>query len=493
MGLFRISLLFVLPFALVTGQAQTKDLPLSSGSCIRLGAWLYAYGIGGDQRHPKLCVYRLDQKLQVSDSLVFPQKGERADYLRSWADTLHGYLNIYLQRKERKEVSIFRLSNTFTLSSATEKVDVARLNSVSGFDHLFYSRNAVYSLRSEPDSGGRQFYLNKHQLKSESGNFEYTPVWQLPLQRRNIRSIRVLYADARQVLLYAALSGENGGQWLLKVSAGKGELLRGIHLNERNEKANCMPGALLVDTVQKHIWVAGQKITPAQWKEGQPRPGLANAAHALVYLVGIDSLNEVDSRDELKIPLLDSKSGIEKRPGAFVLRCAHLRKASDGRLLLDAELYRSRDGLNSSLYINSTELAITVSDEEVTIEKQTLAPNAQIESFYASRDPLDMNGKLVYDTAAAVEQLYWNGPVLPVVLGFKRSDDGNMAWLLNKTSAKTNTVTYARLAPAGKTYQVSVIDELAKTSLPDFLVTPQRFFIGYQADEQLYRLRSDSW
>lgn len=488
---------FLLFFLLLSGclSAQVRDFALANANCQLFGNTVFVYGLQNEEKGFSVSIRRFDTTLKQIDSLILPQKGKADDYLQTWSDTLHGFLNIYLQKKENKSVTIFRFNRKQELVATVENVDVARLNSVSGFEGgRCYYKNSFYSIRTVPDSGGKQFFIDKYILKDELKNFEYAMSWQFPFERKYIRSARIFYADRKQVLVFVHLEGPGKrSQWVLKIHATTGELTRGIKLNEPEDLDVYEFGNFLVDTVKKTLLIAGQKFKAAQWKEDTRQPSIANATQAHLYLISIDSLAEIDGRDEFKIPVKDIRSGVDKSASSYLLRLTTLKKKEEGVLSLGTDVYRSRDGMKSFFYVNSGMLTVRIAEEEVTLDKTEISPQPMVEKFYFVPDPLDLNGRLFTDTSSRFEALYEVNPTLPVKLAYKQDGLGNGTWLLKKSYAKKGNLSYALLSPVNRIYKITAIAELSKVIDPVFLpISLSRYLIATQTEGN-YQVKIAGW
>lgn len=476
-------------------MAQVRDLALVNANCQVYGGSLFVYGLQNDEKGLSLAIRRFDSTLKQSDSLFLPQKGKAEDHLQIWSDTLHGFLNIYLQKKESKTITIFRFNRKYEPVATIGNVDVARLNSLSGFEGgHYYFKNALYNIRTVSDSGHKQFFLDKYVLQDELKNFEYAMSWQFPFERKYIQSARIFYADRRHVLVFVHLEGAGKrSQWVLKVGAGNGRLLRGIKLNEPGDWDVYEFGNFVADTLKKTLLVAGQKFKAAQWKEDARLPAIGNAPHLSLYLISVDSLGEIDGRDEFKIPLKDIRSGVDKSPSSYLLRVPHLKKKEEGVLSLSTDIYRSRDGLKSFFYVNSGELTLRLSEEEVTLDKAEISPQPMVEKFYITADPLDLNGRLIRDTSSCFETLYEANPTLPVKLGYKQDAAGNGSWILKRSYAKKNSLGYSLLRPVNRIYKLTPVLELNKTACPVvLLISSSRYLTGIQTDSS-YQVKIAGW
>lgn len=430
--------------------------------------------------------------------MVIPQANtSTGDYLQAYSDTLHDYLNIYLQKKEKKTVTILRMNKNMEVVATIENVDIARLNSVSGFEsELFYFKNYAYTIRTVEDTSGRQFYLNKYILKSDLKNFEYSLCWQFPFERKNINSAHIIYADYKQVLMYVVVNGGvKQGQWIVSINAATGNLIKGTKLGEKGDGAVYEYGHFIMDTLNKTLTLAGQKFLENQWKEGDKQPSVNNAATAFVYLIQLDSAGEVIERNNFKVPVVDIKSGARKTSSAYLLRIARLTKDKiEDKFYLETDIFKSSDNLQSFLYSNTTILSVIQGDEGRVLQKNTLTSNPLIEKFYMVPDRLDINGKLFNDSLGRFEKLFYRSITFPVKQNFKISADGSPLWLLKKSYPKRNILNFTLLRPGIKTYELNTVEEFQKSTEPNFIPVSDSFFlIGNQFSEANYRVKLIAW
>lgn len=489
-----LSVFFVLALCLLRGQSL--DVGLTKANCQKYSSSLFIYGFSVSSKTATFKIYSSDFNLKIKDSLILNQTGTMDEYLQTYSDTLHGFLNIYLQKKEKKLVTILRFNKNFELIATIENVDIARLNSISGFENeLFYFKKSVYSIKTVKDSSGQQFYLNKYSLKAEDKNFEYQLRWQFPFERKNIQSAHIFYADYKQVLLYVHVRGDTKkGQWILKINALSGQLIRGTKLNDSGEEAVYEFGQCINDTLKKTLTLAGQKILSKQWKEGDKHPNLNNASSISLYLIEMDSMAEVTERNTFNAALLDVKQGAKKTGNSYILRIAGMKRNAENKLLLEADLFKSADNLQSFTYANSHSLIISQGDEQLVLEKCTLSLNPLIEKFFIVPDKLDINGKLFNDSLGQFEKLYYKAMTLPVKQDFKIAADGNPVWLLKKSYAKKNTVNFSTLLPVNKIYKLNSVQDFTKSSEPQFTGISDTFFmLSHQAEENKFSVKLIPW
>ena len=495
---FTYLLVFFLVFFQLT--SQVKQFDLSKGNCQLFNGNLYTYGLSSQKQNAQFCIYKLDAKLKVTDSLVVPAgKGSPENYLATYSDTLHDYLNIYLQQKEKKAVTVFRINKKFELISTIENVEIARLNNTAMFgSDAFYFKNNVYALKIESDTSGKQFYLNKYFLKSEKENFDYEFKWQFPFERRNIHSAHIFYANKGFVFLFVTVSGGNkAGQWILKINAEAGKLEKATKLNDKEETNSYLFGTCFADKNYKSISLVGPKYTEAQLNLKESKLAISNAAFSTMYSLEIDSLGEVNNKQEFKVPVNDIKTikaGVKKDPGIYLSRLSNLTKRGDGGFSFTADIFRSANSDLCYLYSNSTVFNLIPGEDKLVLEKNNISPNLMVEQFYSSPDKLDMNGKLCIDSLDQFERLFYKSLTFPVKQLFKFDADKNPVWILSKHTVKKNGINFSFLNPVKKVYQLTTIEEMSESNNPVFTsLSSDSFIISSQTEEGKYQLKLYNW
>jgi hypothetical protein len=492
----RLIYLFIL-FQSYFLNCQTKDLFLARGNCSLFNGSLYCFGLVKNNPYLQFKLYKLNDQLAILDSNTIDLgKAALDNYLSIFSDTLHDHLNIYISKKEKKAVSVLRFNKRNELTANIEHVDIARLNNIAMFDNdVYYFANQVYAIKIISDSSGRQFYLNKYTLKSETGNFDYEFKWQFPFERKNIHSTKIIYAGKQYVLLFVNVIGSaKEGQWVLRVNATTGKLIKGTKLNDKMETATYHYGTHLFDTGKQTIYLVGQKFTDAQFSLKEKRFNIANVPFAVTYLAEIDSTGELVAKQDFKIPIREIKTGTQKGGGKFILRFHHFVKSPEGKFVYEADVYKNSDKSFCFQYSNSTTFKLTPGEEKLVMEKNEIVNNLDVEHYIYTLDKLDMNGKLCVDSLNEFEKLYYKRITLPVKLDFKYDSLNNPVWLLTKSSVKKNSINYSFLKPIKKTYQVSSIEEINKSQDPLYLrLSEKLFLIGSQTEEEKFRLKTYNW
>ena len=476
--------------------AQTKQFNLSKGSSQLFSGKLYSFGINSQTQNAVCIIYKLDKQLKTLDSLTVDLgKIARDNILQLFSDTLHGFLNVYIQRKDKKLITILRFNKLFERVATIENVDVARLNSISNFEsELFYFKNSVYTIKNQTDTGGKQFYLNKYQLKSELQNCEYEPKWQFPFERRNINSAHIFYADTNAVMLYVNVTGGlKFGQWILKVNAKTGKLIRGTKLNDRGETTSYQYGSYLIDTAKRITTVIGQRFTNAQLDQKGNKLAISNAPLVSVYIIDIDSAGEVLSKQDVKIPVNEPKTTSKKVISNYLLRISKVNKSSIGALSFEGDIYKNTDKTLCYLYANTTSYLLNPEEDTFVLEKNSIGSNQMIEKYYFNTDKMDMNGKTCIDSLMQFETFFYMNSNFPVKKQFKTVDN-NPIWLLTRSDIKKNSINYTILGHVNKIYQLTTLDEILKSKSPSMITLSEtQFVLSSQEEDGKFQLKLINW
>ncbi|MDO9001292.1 MAG: hypothetical protein Q7W45_16120 [Bacteroidota bacterium] len=476
--------------------AQTKQFNLTKSNCQLFNGSIYTFGISSQNKNTACTIYKLNQQLNITDSFsVDLNKVAPDNFLLLYSDTLHGFLNVYLQRKDKKLITVLRFNKLFEHVVTIDNVDVARLNSISNFENeLFYYKNDVYTIKNQIDTSGKQFYLNKYTLKSELKNFDYEPIWQFPFERKNINSAHIFYTDSNLVLLYVnVLSGAKSGQWILKINSKTGKLIRGTKLNDKAETNTYQYGTFLLDTATKTLSFIGQRFTESQFNQQANKLTISNSPFASIYLIEIDSAGEVLSKQDFKLPINEPKTTSKKITINYILKFNSLIKSRDGSFSFESDIYKNSDNSLCYFYANTAVYNLLQDEETLMLERATLSSNLLIEKYYFNNDKLDMNGKLCIDSLSQFETLFYKRLTLPVKIQFKIHDD-NANWLLTRSDIKKNSINYTILRPENKIYQLAKIDEILKQKDPCFIpINSNLFLIATQEEGNKFQLKITEW
>lgn len=481
----------------VITRGQTTSFPIAKGGGIFYGGHLYCYGLATDANRLQLKVYRLNNKGVMLDSTVHDLgKQSVEDYVSVFSDTLHHYLNIYLLKKNEKGVSIIRFNSRNELVANIHQVEIARLNNSAMFDNdVFYFKDNVYALKIIGDSSGRQFYLNKYKLKNEKENFDYEFVWQFPFERKNIQSAKIIYAGPKYVLMFVNVVGSGKeGQWVLRIGAESGNLIKGTKLNAKGETSTYFYGNRLFNTINQTIYLVGQKFSATQFSLKDNRFNIAGAPQLEYYLAEMDSTGELVNKTDFKISTREIVSGPKKTKSSYLLRFPKITRSTEGKFIIETDIYKSTEKGFCFRYTNSLFLKVNQNDESLVAERAEIVNNPDVDQFVFTMDKLDMNGKMCVDSIIDFASLYHRPVTLPIKLQYKYDTLNNPVWLLTKSAIKKNSISYSFLKPEKKIYKVSLIEEITKANDPFLIILSETCFVtGSTQEERKLLLKIYNW
>lgn len=477
--------------------AQTLNLPLYKANSQLFSSSVYCFGIRAEVKKNTLCIYKIDSKLKLSDSLIIDlPKSSIEDYLQIYSDTLHNYLNVYLQKKDKKSVTIYRVDKKFKLIATIENADIARLNSISDFEsEVLRFENVVYTIKYVSDTSGKQFYVNKYKLKSELKAFEYQNEWQFPFERKYINSAHLMFANKAMVFLYVnVLGGTKTGQWLLKVNAQTGKLNKATKLNDKGETNFYHYGNYLFDTTSQTLHLMGQRFTEAQFSQTKNTINITNAAFASAYYIQIDSAGEQILKQVFKLPIIEPKTANKKPIANYVFRVNKFSIDSENNISFEPDIFKSTNANLCYTYCNTNVFKLSNTNGQYVLEKNSIQTNPLVETYLSSKDNLDMNGKLCADSLITFERIYYKPQIFPSKVNFKWDENKNPIYLVQKTDSKKGIVDYSLIAPVNKIYKTQKVEEINKTENPLIVgFSNTQYVIARQLSESSYQLKLYFW
>lgn len=493
LSVIRILFTFQLLLLCFVIPAQTSELPYSAANMSWYSGKLYCFGLES-QKNGKVSfsIQQLDKHLEKlsTQSFVLPFQITE-EKVSCWSDTLHGFLNIYVSEGRTQKVSLFRFGRNFEFLNLSHGVEVSRLNGLSGFDNeLFYENANVYAVKTKGDSSGKQFFLNKYKYKETSGAFEYDLLWQFPFERKNVASARVFLANTEAVWMYVMVkSGEKAGQWILKVSAKNGHLLKGTKLNEKGDEKTYCFGNYFYDPGTKSLMVCGHKFSSKQLAPGSEALSTAGATAVTLYLSEMDSLGEQVVKQELLFPVSVPKNSDKNTSPAYLLQISSFKKTSQEQYSIEADVYQKNKAAPCYTYVNTFSFSLKKDEEKYLADKKTIFSEPMIVSYLFNNDRLDMNGKLCQDSSTTLSKLFYKRPSLPVKLSFDSDSLKRPVWLLGKSNVKKGTLNFSLLKAGKKAYELKTLEDVSKLSDPVCIPLPKnQLVIGRQLEAGLYKI-----
>ena len=495
MVLYKIKFFFLLFISLCFFlKGQITEFSISAGNTCLFSGNVYCFGIENKEASEYFVVYQLNTSLDTISSKRFKLTFKTGtDKIRCWSDTLHGFLTIYVPEGKNQKVSLYRFNPKFELLKEARSLDVARLYPVSGFENqLYYSGRSVYAVQTQKDSTGLQFYINKHELKPDFESFEYEKKWQFPFERKNIRSVQIFHASQEALFVFVhVFAGAKTGQWLLKINVRNGQLIKATKLNFKNEENSYMYGNYFFDARSKSLLLTGHKFSSKQYLAESGILSVSGASAVSMYVLEIDSIGDVQFRQDYKLAISPNKGAIKNTASAFLLQIKSFTRLSEHKYLLDCDVYKMSSQGNCYVYANSFAFGLTKDNENYLPEKKVIEANINIERFLNNNDKLDMNGKLCVDSTGGVEQLFVKNPSSPVKLLFANDSLNQPYWVLCKSNSRKAVIQLSAVKLEKKIYQVVSLEEIQLKLDPVVLLLPgRRLLLGSQNEAEKYVLKA---
>lgn len=492
--LHKIILALSFPFCL---SSQVLELNLSKANIQKFNSFTYAFGLRQSESKVQLLVYQLKDPLVKTDSLVIDiPKGKIQDFLALSSDTLHDQLNLFLQNKEKKSVQVLKVNRKFVTQGLSDETEITRMNSLSLFQNdLYYYKNEVYTLRSISDTNGKQFYLNKYELKKDKTTFEYEQKWQFPFERKNIQSAKIIFADKKTVLIFVHVGeGSKKGQWILKVNAASGSLKKGTRVGEKGELNSYFFGKTFSDTVNQTIYLIGQKFQEKELNISEKKINLSGKNTITVFISAIDTAGDAINTSEFKIPIVEPKGYVNKTPVNYIARFNFFTQDKEGGFQTETEIYKANNNELCYHFVNSNNFNFVNKEGTLTLLKNTVGTNPMIEKYFLTNDKLDMNGKLCADSLFEFDKLFTRNITLSIHKAFKSDETGNAIWLLKKSEIKKGSENYSVLSPVKKIYQFTSLVNVLKKEEPSFLLySNKQFLLSRQTTDDKFLLQLFNW
>lgn len=421
-----------------TGSGQLIQHALLRARCLHYKQRLYVYGFEQRQEQLSFRCFSYSKALKPLDSADFSLGSQKAEqYLDISQDTLHDVLNFYFQKADLKNlVTLCRLDSMLRPVASASDLDANHINAITAFCEEHYrDKNSLYTITTaEEDSSGRQFYLSKYSLKAMNKPFEYDFKWQFPFERKNIHRATILFSDASAVLLYVHVNdGLKKGQWLLRIDATNGSLIKAVKLNPKGDSRHFLCGAVSLDRRDKSISIAGSILPAAMidFKKSRADFKTLPTTYSL-FLVCVDSLGEISARTEkaLSLPVGKGNAPLHPKVRSFI-------KTDKNNYDLWADLYEEQQP-GTFCYYSSWSLRLRMENEALTITPSVVYPVPKLIPDLL-KTPAGRNysnyGKLYLKSVSDYDKLLYQPAPNPVVAGSWHDAKGLPVLLLRKVTS----------------------------------------------------------
>lgn len=474
-------ILYILLILCCTSKAQSLKRNLLSTNSLQFHHTIYVYGYEQQKNELLFKCFAFDQTLHLKDSINFNLgKHTPIDYLEASVDTIHDVINFYFQLADEKNVvTLLRLNDTLGKICSANNYDANHINSIAVFnDETYIYKQALYVIRTNKDTSGTQFYLNKYQLKSLLKPFEYADKWQFAFERRFIHHATVVYADSNYVMVYVNVNdGIKKGQWILRINAITGELIKGTRLGSKIDAKNYLYSNSIYDSKTKSIAVIGSIYEKEMIDFKNNTSNFINLSkrHQL-FLICIDSLGDVISKTE-KLIALPLQTNNQTFTTSYHLKVREFTKTDIG-FDVWADMYEQTLP-NTFVYYSSWHIDIIPNelDYDITPSRFLIATKA-IPKFI-SYTKGDNYGKFILDNISDFDAFLYKKPLNPVVIKTAMDDLGNPFFVLKKTDILSGTKSYNYVFLGKKGLENKVLLGCAKDQKGDMYFTKPAAYISF--------------
>ena len=486
-------ILLILFFPLII-SSQSFSRPLLKANALNFRNNIYIFGFVQDKSDLQFKLYKVSADLQKTDSISNNLGKEKAEnLLEITADTMHGYLNFYFQKVNSKNLAtLIRYNDSLRLITKVEGFESSKINSLTTFENEIYNfKNSTYTIRTSEDSLGKQYYLTKYNLISNQKPFEYKQAWQYPLEKRNINTTHVFYADSEVVFVYVTiLSGERKGQWILKLNSLNGTILKGIKLNANGDDRNYIFNTFYYNPKEKELLVVGNIYTKQQLDlETKTFSFTGLNKENTFFFIKINAANEVISRDQKTIPInviapVIKTSGKPAPPPFYHVRIKDIKKISETGYDLYCNIYKSVG--QQLLFLYESGFTISVTTEEMGVEIITEKIYSLLSLFpnLVNTDLKDINGKIELKSITEFDKFLYKQPVADVEKQFGKDDNQKPEWIINKTDIKTGKASFYIVKTGLKGIESKLILECSKYDNPQIIKTSNQQFVTFNRNTE---------
>lgn len=420
--------------SLVNGQTIKRHL--LSANVLNFRNSLYVYGYEQSNANLKFKCFSYTTLLQTKDSIEYNLgKHTPSDYLEISADTMHNVLNFYFQLANQKNVvSLLRVNDSLKQIATAENYDANHINSLTVFDDekLAYKQD-LYVIRTAIDSADKQFYLSKYHVKSMNKPFEYDYKWQFAFERKYIYRASVLAADTHQVIVYAhVFDGLKKGQWILRINANTGEIIRGTKLSAKGDQRHFLMSNFIIDKKTKSMDVIGSVYDANNIDfKNKTSNFTSQAKNHKLFLVTIDSLGDVAQRVEKVFPLpiqTKTQTGLQ----SFHLKVREFTKNSDGSYHIWSDVFEQTLP-NVLTYYSSWQFNLVPDDVDYAVNRSTFTISSKVIPNFMSLAKGDNYGKYILNDIGDYDRFKYKKPLNDVVIKTELDDLKNAFYVLKKT------------------------------------------------------------
>ena len=474
-------ILYLLLILCGISKAQNVKQNLLSANSLQFHHTIYVYGYEQQKNELLFKCFAFNQTLHLKDSVSFSlAKHSPIDYLETSVDTMHDVINFYFQlANEKNVVTLLRLNDTLGNICSANNYDANHVNSIAAFnDETYIYKTNLFVIRTNKDTSGAQFYLNKYELKSMLKPFEYTDKWQFAFERQFIHHATVVHADSNYVMVYVNVNdGIKKGQWILRINAITGELIKGTRLGSKLDAKNYLYSNSLYDPKTKSIAVIGSIFEKEMIDFKNNTSNFINLSkrHQL-FLICMDSLGGIVSKTEtlVALPLQTNNTTFTT---SYHLKIREFKKTEKG---YDAWADMYEQSLpNTFVYYSSWHIDIKPNELNYDITPSRFLIATKAIPKFISYTKGDTYGKFSLDKISEFDAFLFKKPLNPVVITTAMDEIGNPFFVLKKTNILLGTKNYNYVFLGKKGLENKVLLDCAKDQKGTIYFTKPTTYISF--------------
>lgn len=407
------------------------------------------YGYEQTKNELKFRCFSYTTQLELKDSADFSLgKHTPADFVEISTDTLHNVLNFYFQLANQKNmVTLLRLNDTLSKICSAENYDANHINSLSAFDdEKYYYSNNLYLIKNvKTDTAGKQFYLSKYQIQSMNKPFEYDFKWQFAFDRQYIHRASVLHADSLNVIVYAHVNdGLKKGQWILRINAQTGDLIKGTKLNGKIDQRLYLVSNFIYHKKTRSIDLIGSIYGAEMLDFTKKTCNFLNLSKRnSLFFISIDSAGEIKTKTE-KLIALPLQTNTGKSVISSHLKIREFKKVNDTDYDVWADMYELTTPTTLS-YFSSWHITIKPDDVDYAITPDKFFVSTKGLPKLINPNEGDTYGKFIMKDMSEYDKFKYKPLLNPVVVKTGTDDLQNPYYILKKTEITRATKTYYKV------------------------------------------------
>lgn len=467
-------------------KAQTITKNLLKANAYQYRNTIYVYGYDQQKSNLVFKCFAFDHSLHMKDSVDFSLGNYVvSNFLDISIDSLHHFINIYFQlANEKNKVTLLRLNDTLGKVCIAKDYDANHINSMIVFnDEKYNYNNDLYVIKTNKDSMGIQFYLNKYHVKSILKPFEYIDKWQFAFDHQFIHQAHLIYVDSAIVMVYVnVIDGLKKGQWILRINAVTGKIIKGTRLSQKLDSKNYLYSNSIYDTKTKRIAIIGSVYESGMIDFLKNTSSFTNLSkrHQL-FITTIDSIGEVISKAE-KLIVLPLQTNNSTSTNSYHLKIREFKITVNG-FDVWADIYNQALP-NTFVYYSSWHIDILGNEVGYNIVPSKLLIATSAIPKFISYVKGDNYGKFALNNISDYDQFKYKSLLNKVVIKTDLDNLGNSFFILKKTDIMLGTTNYHHVFLSKKGLEYKTVLKCERGQKGVLFFTKQPEYISFTTNTE---------